>query len=505
MHYIKMNPMTDVPSQQPSHSTHQPQLSHETIYQNTAKCEVMGTEQELDSMPEVHTQQLITTSHRSLELNHGSNDEPCQDRPDVREKSDFHSLKAAMKKMKLVLVIMVIINIVLLFTTIVIVGSTHSGLLKCRQPICNQNLSAIQFSKLTALINDNISWISTQLNGTKRELTALSQGNISQIKSDVDQLTVETNNSLSQISMQVNGANSDISELSTFTHNAVNQISTQLNSNITSALNQLDTAQTNISHISTELNAAKCNITSMQSQVVNLQMQVASLRTQVGYLHPCGPGEWHRVAYLNMSDPTQQCPSAWSEYNTGGVRACGRPSSSGTSCAAMTYSIDFQYKRVCGRVVGYQFGTPDGFHPTGTIDVAYADGVSITSGSPREHVWTYVAGICENCSYGASLCPCSSNPGNGAPTFVGHHFYCESGNPSDTISGRLYTGDKLWDGKQCEGSCCAGTDIYTSLWFKVQLSTTTSDDIEIRICGDEESSNEDTPVELVEVYAAQYE
>ena len=28
----------------------------------------------------------------------------------------------------------------------------------------------------------------------------------------------------------------------------------------------------------------------------------------------CGDGPWHRVAYLNMSDPSQQCPSAWREY-----------------------------------------------------------------------------------------------------------------------------------------------------------------------------------------------
>ena len=27
----------------------------------------------------------------------------------------------------------------------------------------------------------------------------------------------------------------------------------------------------------------------------------------------CGAGLWHRVAYLNMSDPSQQCPSAWRE------------------------------------------------------------------------------------------------------------------------------------------------------------------------------------------------
>ena len=487
-----MNPVTDVPNQQPSHSTYRPQPSRETIYQNTAQCEVMGTEQELDPMPEVHTQQLISTSHR---LNHGNS------RPDVREKCDCHSVKAVVKKMKLVLVIMVIINIVLLITTIAIVGSTHSSLLKLRQPVCNQNLSAIQFSELTALINDNITWISTQL-------TALLQDDISQIKSDIDQLTVETNNSLSQISMQ---ANSDISELSTFTQNAVHQISMQLtttNSNIISALNQLDTTQTNISHIATELNVAYSNITSVQTQVISLQTQVASVQTQASDLQLqlyCGPGEWRRVAYLNMSDPTQQCPSAWREYNTGGVRACGRPGTSGESCAATTYSIDFQYRRVCGRVVGYQFGDPDGFHTDFDIDnnMVFADGVSITHGSPRKHLWTYAAGVLEGAEINLlSNCPCSSNPGKKAPSFVESNYYCESGNPTNHFSEhQLYPSDKLWDGLQCEGSCCTGT--ITPLWFKVQLSTTTSDDIEVRICCNESTSNEDTPVELIELYASQ--
>ena len=27
----------------------------------------------------------------------------------------------------------------------------------------------------------------------------------------------------------------------------------------------------------------------------------------------CGEGIWYRVAYLNMADSTQQCPSAWRE------------------------------------------------------------------------------------------------------------------------------------------------------------------------------------------------
>lgn len=48
---------------------------------------------------------------------------------------------------------------------------------------------------------------------------------------------------------------------------------------------------------------------------------------------------------------------------------------------------------------------------------------------------------------------------------------------------------------------CTGTD--TPLWFNVQLSTSTSEDIEMRICGNEDPSHEVTPVELIEINAAQ--
>ena len=57
----------------------------------------------------------------------------------------------------------------------------------------------------------------------------------------------------------------------------------------------------------------------------------------------CGPGLWHRLVYLNMSDPSQQCPSAWREYNTIGVRACGRPTISTGSCASVQY---FNYQQL---------------------------------------------------------------------------------------------------------------------------------------------------------------
>ncbi|MCG8623751.1 MAG: hypothetical protein MJE68_17385 [Proteobacteria bacterium] len=56
-------------------------------------------------------------------------------------------------------------------------------------------------------------------------------------------------------------------------------------------------------------------------------------------LPQCGEGIWYRVAYLNMTDPSQQCPSAWREYNTNQFRACGRPVSSGASRPFQTFQL----------------------------------------------------------------------------------------------------------------------------------------------------------------------
>ena len=460
--------MTNVPTQQPS-QPYQPlqgdQCSSDEIYEDLTKLELAGAEHELDSMTNVHTQQRNT--HRSLQSIQGDDDEINQGM--TKKDAELDNMKVAIKKIKMVLVAAVIVNIVLLvmLTLTVILGNVQSQSKLGQIALTQDNISM----QVHAIINNN---------------------SISKLEMANNDNTVI----ISQISTQLNATNSYVGELTASTESSINEISTQLimtNGSVTFALNQLDTTKSNISHITTELNAAKSDITSVQSQVANLQ-------TQVGHIHPCGPGEWYRVAYLNMGNPTQQCPSAWREYNTSGVRACGRPSTSRGSCLATTYSINYQYRRLCGRVVGYQYRSPDGFL-SGNINQQYVDGISITRGSPRQHVWTYAAGLTDSSSgHTHENCPCSSSPGSRAPSFVGNSYYCESGNPSSTWSNRLYPSDKLWDGLQCEGSCCAGT--VTPLWFKVQLSTTTSDDIEIRICGNEGTSNEDTPVELIEIYGA---
>ena len=214
-----------------------------------------------------------------------------------------------------------------------------------------------------------------------------------------------------------------------------------------------------------------------------------------------GDGLWYRVAYLNMSDPSQQCPSAWREYNTSGVRACGRPVFNGRSRPATLYPTNHQYSRVCGRVIGFQVGNPDAFFQfyAVSLDQNYMDGISITYGQPRRHIWSYVASHSENSAeYPVGNCPCSLRPGSRPPSFIVNNYYCESGNSDTSITLPFYANDPLWDGQQCEGTCCSGAK--SPPWFSVQLYTLTTDGIEVRICGDEFTDNEDSPIELLEIY-----
>ena len=223
----------------------------------------------------------------------------------------------------------------------------------------------------------------------------------------------------------------------------------------------------------------------------------------------CGSeGGWTRLAYLDMTDSTENCPSGFKLYQSGGVRACGRATSSVGSCVSVQFpSNGISYSQVCGRVVGYQWGSSDAVYPRhnhNNINSYYVDGVSITRGSPRQHVWTLMAGLNEASinDDGCFNCPCSqgSTQNSTLQSFIGNDYYCESGNPNDVFHFTLYTSDPLWDGKGCgslEGNCCTAPGLP---WFHKVLNTTTTDYPELRVCGDQGSSDEDVPVSFYELY-----
>ena len=220
-------------------------------------------------------------------------------------------------------------------------------------------------------------------------------------------------------------------------------------------------------------------------------------------------GGWTRVANLDMTDPNQNCPHGFRlvTRTEPPLRTCGRPGPAG--CVSTTFPTHgIEYSRVCGRVIGYQDGTPNAFsaYQAGTattIDSYYAAGVSITHGySPRQHIWTFAAARDEHSGTAANQqCPCT-RPGFPAsvtvPSFVGQDYFCETGS-RNSVQYIFHSNDPLWDGQGCGGNstCC---EFNNPPWFCKQLPQATTDDIEMRLCDDQEISNEDTPIESVEMF-----
>ena len=189
----------------------------------------------------------------------------------------------------------------------------------------------------------------------------------------------------------------------------------------------------------------------------------------------CGSrGRWTRLAYLDMSDDAQDCPPGFHLYNeTDEVRACGR-NGTNPSCVSVQFpSNDISYFQICGRVVGYQYGHTDavGTGDNHNINSYYVDGVSITRGSPRQHVWTLMAGYTE-ANIGTLSCPCNTVSTVSVEPFIGDNYFCESGNNASSPSSILYTSDPLWDGKGCgslEKPCCNVTwspMVSQRLWYQ---------------------------------------
>ena len=122
-------------------------------------------------------------------------------------------------------------------------------------------------------------------------------------------------------------------------------------------------------------------------------------------------------------------------------------------------------------------------------------------------VQVYAAGLSEQLLVTNEIhnCPCALAGTNflpkPPPSLVANNYYCESGNPSSTFEHTdvfNYTSDPLRDGQQCEDQCCSDGRIPP--WFSVTLTNPTTDNIEVRICGTELTTNEDTPISIMELY-----
>ena len=220
------------------------------------------------------------------------------------------------------------------------------------------------------------------------------------------------------------------------------------------------------------------------------------------------PG-WMRVANLDMTDPSQVCPAGMFLGADTRKRLCRRKVAAG--CMSIFFpTYHFPYSKVCGRVVAYQDGTADAFAQyrddnTRTIDDDFLDGVTISVGYPRTHIWSFVISNTEG-GVGAdfhSSCPCARTdiPTSGVvPPFVENEYFCESGTQNDWAQPNvLYLDDPLWDGEGCpdNSACC---QINNPPWFCRDLGQQFRNDLEVRLCGDENRHNEDVALDVIELY-----
>ena len=239
----------------------------------------------------------------------------------------------------------------------------------------------------------------------------------------------------------------------------------------------------------------------LQSVLNNITATVQMLLATLEFPTPaaeevpaCGEGGWRQVADLDMTDSSQQCPSPWVEVSLPAIvsRAC-TSSISTAGCEGVSFPVSGgTYSHVCGRADGYATGDVDAFADlfnlrNDNIDNPYLEGVSITHGSPRQHIWSLAAGYDQNNHF---RCPCDNSDRSFAPfppSFVGDNYFCDG----------VMNGNILWNGIGCTTACCT---FNSPPYFSVSLPNPTSDAIEVRICTDQPSSDEAVHITTLQLF-----
>ena len=204
-----------------------------------------------------------------------------------------------------------------------------------------------------------------------------------------------------------------------------------------------------------------------------------------------------RVASIDMTKTGSTCPSGLTTI-TSPQRMCGK-TTTGSGCSSTVFPVQgIEYSQVCGKIIGYQKHSTDAFYRAtagliyyNDINAVYVDGVSLTHGTPRNHIWTFAAALHEYNSHSSQTCPCINIRDTSQPTppsFVGHDYFCDT--DSENIYQNIFYGDDpLWDGAGCGpfNTCCSWN--YPP-WFRKVISPPTSNDIEMRLCTDEDESSD---------------
>ena len=220
-------------------------------------------------------------------------------------------------------------------------------------------------------------------------------------------------------------------------------------------------------------------------------------------------GGFMKIVQLDMRNNASMCPKGLQEIVPPGSpkRLCASPS---TAAGAASIKFDthcVNYTKVCGKITGYQYYSTEAFYSyaisrsIATLELNYVDGVSVTHGTPRKHIWTLASGMDEvrTTSDISKACPCSNTEVDYTgrlPPFINNDYYCETGSRG-AAQNKYYLNDPLWDGEGCgpDSTCCNHNG-----WWCKELGYSTSDDIELRIITNSAKTDENILLETVELY-----
>ena len=392
-------------------------------------------------------------------------------------------------------------------------GSCATPNVSCNCSFTEQMVNPGQMVNLTSSISQVGQTIGNQLGQMMNQMQD-SSSKLDDLQMFATQQTTDTQNASARLNMVLQTTGDTASKLMT----------------IVSTLNNIETTGVTTSSVANDILGIVDQLLELQnaSSIFNSirpvscqDIKAALPNSPTGYYHVnsrniycnmdtlCNvTGGWTRIGYMDMSDATQNCPSGFRYEASGSVRTCGRTSNSPSCSPSLTFPTNgLSYTKICGRVRGYQRGSADAIAPGAQHNILnsyYLDGISITRGSPREHIWSFIASVF-SIEEDETNCPCTngSSQADNIQSFVGDNYYCESGNPDPNYmwSNSLYPDDPLWDGQQCigvEASCC--TNPYLPWFYRDFGNVSSTEDLELRVCGDEGQDNEDSPFELYEFY-----
>ena len=231
----------------------------------------------------------------------------------------------------------------------------------------------------------------------------------------------------------------------------------------------------------------------------------SAVRVHCDMTRSCGgvTGGWVRVAELDMRNSSHQCPRDLTERTIDDIRTCTINSTSSFVCSAVIMPTFSDYSEVCGKIIAYQLGATGAFR-IDSIDEIYVDGVSLTHGHPRQHIWSFAAALDEVGSIRSRNCACTNinqaASTTSPPSYVGTDYFCDTATGRRFIHSLFYPGDPLWDGVGCGplSTCCSFNN---PPWFYKQLPQPTTDDIEMRLCRMDSSVNRiDVLIESIEMF-----